>query len=54
MIDDDCTHNVDRVLTPLGWFYRHNAMHTGTTRTVLDEFGRCAHFVKLGLWKPDA
>jgi hypothetical protein len=33
---------------------RHNAMHAGTTRMVLDEFGRCAKCVKLGWWKPDA
>ncbi len=46
--------NVDRALTPLGWFYRHNAMHAGTTPMVLDEYGRCARCIKLGFWKPDA
>ena len=54
MIVDDCIDHVDRALTPLGRFYRHNAMHAGTTRMVLDEFGRCARCVKLGFWKPDA
>ena len=54
MIEDDCIDDVDRALNPLGRFYRHNAMHAGTTRMVLDEFGRCAHCVKLGFWKPDA
>ena len=54
MIADDCIDGLDRVLNPLGRFYRHNAMHAGTTRMVLDEFGRCARCVKLGFWKPDA
>jgi hypothetical protein len=54
MIEGDCIDHVDRALTPLGWFYKHNAMHAGTTRMVLDEFGRCARCVKLGFWKPDA
>ena len=54
MIEDDCIDDVDRALNPLGRFYRHNAMHAGTTRMVLDEFGRCARCVKLGFWKPDA
>ena len=53
-IEDDCTVSVDRALTPLGWFYRHNAMHAGTTPMVFDEFGRCARCVELGFWKPDA
>jgi hypothetical protein len=51
---NDCIDHVDRALTPLGWFYKHNAMHAGTTPMVLDEFGRCARCVKLGFWKPDA
>jgi hypothetical protein len=54
VIVDDCIGPLDRALTPLGWFYRHNAMHAGTTPMVLDEFGRCARCVKLGFWKPDA
>jgi len=54
MIEGDCIDHVDRALTPLGWFYKHNAMHAGTTPMVLDEFGRCARRVKLGFWKPDA
>jgi hypothetical protein len=53
-IEDDCIDDVDRALNPIGRFYRHNAMHAGTTRMVLDEFGRCARCVKLGFWKPDA
>jgi hypothetical protein len=32
MIKDDCIGPVDRALTPLAWFYKHNAMHAGTTR----------------------
>jgi len=53
-IEDDCIDNVVRALNPIGRFFRHNAMHAGTTRMVLDEFGRCAWCVKLGFWKPDA
>jgi hypothetical protein len=51
---DDCIDDIDRALNPMGRFFRHNAMHAGTTRMVLDEFGRCAKCVKLGWWKPDA
>jgi hypothetical protein len=51
---DDCIDDVDRALNPMGRFFRHNAMHAGTTQMVLDEFGRCAKCVKLGWWKPDA
>lgn len=54
MIKGGCIDDVDRALNPLGWFYRHNAMHAGTIPMVLDEFGRCARCVKLGFWKPDA
>ncbi len=54
IVVDDCIDHVDRELTPLGWFYRHNAMHAGTSPMVLDEFGRCARCVELGFWKPDA
>ena len=54
MIADDCIDGADRALTPLGWFYRHNAMHAGTAPMVLDQFGRCARCVELGFWKPDA
>ena len=53
-IEDDCIDDVDRALNPIGRFFRHNAMHAGTTRMVLDEFGRCAYCVKRGFWKPDA
>ncbi|MGH9810023.1 MAG: hypothetical protein ACRD9W_22695 [Terriglobia bacterium] len=51
---DDCIDDVDRALNPMGRFFRHNAMHAGTTQMVLDAFGRCAKCVKLGWWKPDA
>ena len=51
---DDCIDDVDRALNPLGRFFRHTAMHAGTTPMVVDEFGRCARCVKLGFWKPDA
>lgn len=54
MIVGDYIDDVDRVCNPLGRFYRHNGMHAGTTRMVLDEFGRCAYCVKLGCWKLDA
>ena len=53
-IADQTIDDVDRALNPMGRFYRHNAMHAGTTPIVLDEFGRCARCVKLGFWKPDA
>ena len=54
MIVDDCIGSVHRALTPLGWFFKHNAMHAGTIPIVLDEFGRCARCVELGFWRPDA
>ena len=53
-IADQTIDDVDRALNPMGRFYRHNAMHAGTTPMVLDEFGRCARCVKLGFWKADA
>ena len=53
-IADDCIDDLDRALNPIGRFYRHNAVHVGTTRMVLDEFGRCAQCVALGFWRPDA
>jgi hypothetical protein len=53
-VDDICIDDRDRALNPIGRFFRHNAMHAGTARMVLDEFGRCAKCVKLGFWKPDA
>ncbi len=54
IIEDDCIDDVDRALNPLGRLYRHNAMHAGTARMVLDEYGRCARCIKLGFWRPDA
>ena len=54
MIEGDCIDHVDRVLNPVGRFYRHMAMHARTIRMVLDQFGRCAYCVKRGFWKPDA
>jgi hypothetical protein len=51
---NDCIDDVDCALNPMGRFFRHNAMHAGTTRMVLDDFSRCAKCVKLGWWKPDA
>jgi hypothetical protein len=54
IIVDDCIDQVDRALTPLAWFYAHNAMHAGTIPMLLDEYGRCARCVKLGFWRPDA
>jgi len=53
-VDDVCIDDLDRALNPIGRFYRHNAMHAGTTPMVLDEFGRCAKCVALGFWKPNA
>ena len=29
MIEDDCIDDVDRMLNPIGRFFRHNAMHAG-------------------------
>ena len=52
--DETFIDDVDYALNPIGRFYRHNAMHAGTTRMVLDEFGRCAQCIKLGFWRPDA
>ena len=51
-IEDDSIDDVDRMLNPIGRFFRHNVMHAGTTPMVLDEFGR-VWCVKLGFWKPD-
>jgi hypothetical protein len=51
---DDCIDDLDRALNPLGRFFRHGAMHNGTTPMMADEFGRCARCVKLGFWEPDA
>jgi len=39
-IEHDRIDGVDRILNPIGRFFRHSAMHAGTTRMVLDEFGR--------------
>jgi hypothetical protein len=52
--DASLRRGVALALNPIGRFYRHNAMHAGTTRMVLDDLGRCAKCVKLGFWKPDA
>jgi hypothetical protein len=41
-IEDVCIDDQDRKLNPIGRFYRHNAMHAGTTPMAFDEFGRCA------------
>jgi hypothetical protein len=46
--------DLDLTLNSIGRFDRHIAMHTGRTRMVLDEFGRCAMCVKLGIWRADA
>jgi hypothetical protein len=51
---DNCIDDADRKLNPIGRFFRHNAMHAGTSRMVHDEFGRCAYCIKLGFWRPDA
>ncbi len=51
---DDCIDDVDRASYSIGRFFRHNAMHAGTTPMVLDAFGRCAMCVELGWWRPDA
>jgi hypothetical protein len=53
-LPDDCIDSVDRALNPLGRFFRHAAMHAGNVPMIVDEFGRCARCVKLGLWRPDA
>jgi hypothetical protein len=52
-VDDICIDDVDRTLNPMGRCFRHNAMHAGTARMVLDEYGRCAKCVALGFWKPN-
>jgi hypothetical protein len=53
-VEDICIDDADRALNPIGRFFRHNAMHAGTTPMVRDEFDRCAKCVKLAFWKPDA
>jgi hypothetical protein len=53
-IEGHCIDDVDRALNPIGLFYRHMAMHAGTTKMVHDELGRCARCVKLGFWQPHA
>ena len=53
-LNDVCIGDQDHTLNPIGRFFRHSAMHVGTTRMLLDEFGRCARCVKLGFWIPDA
>jgi hypothetical protein len=40
--EDVCIDDQDRTLNPIGRFFRHDAMHAGKTRMVLDEFGRCS------------
>ena len=41
-------------LSPLGWFYKHNAMHSGAIPIEHDQWGRCARCVTLGFFKCDA
>ena len=41
-------------LSPLGWFYKHNAMHSGAIPIEQDKWGRCARCVTLGFFKCDA
>ena len=53
-VEDICIDDQDRALNPMGRFFRHTAMHAGTARIALDEFGRCAKCVALGFWKPNA
>ncbi len=38
-LPDDCVDDLDRSLNPIGRFFRHAAMHAGTTPMVYDEFG---------------
>ena len=40
--------------SPLGWFYKHNAMHAGTIPIEYDQWGRCARCVTLGFFRCDA
>jgi hypothetical protein len=46
--------DLDRALNPIGRFFRHAAMHAGTTPMVCDEFGRCLKCLMLGYWRADA
>ena len=41
-------------LSPLGWFYKHNAMHNGAIPIEYDQWGRCARCVTLGFFRCDA
>ena len=51
--EDGYIDDVDRSLSPYGRFLRHNHMHGGVVPMVLDEFGRCAHCVQKGFWRPN-
>ncbi len=53
-LPDDCVDDLDRSLNPIGRFFRHAAMHAGTTPMVYDEFGRCLKCLMLGFWRADA
>jgi len=41
-------------LSPLGWFHKHNAMHTGVIPIEYDQWGRCTRCVSLGIFRCDA
>lgn len=41
-------------LSPLGWFYKHNAMHAGNIPIEYDQWGRCVRCVTLGFFRCDA
>jgi hypothetical protein len=41
-------------LNAMGRWYQHVAQHNGVVPMALDEFGRCARCVELGLWTADA
>jgi hypothetical protein len=53
-LSDDCVDDLDRALNPIGRFFRHAAMHAGTTPMVCDEYGRCLKCLMLGYWRADA
>jgi hypothetical protein len=51
---DECVDYLDHTLNPIGRFFRHAAMHAGTTPMVCDEAGRCLKCLMLGFWRADA
>jgi len=52
--DHEKMDELDQALNKYGLHLRHLAEHAGTIPMRLDEFGRCAHCVRRGWWRPNA